>query len=136
VHGGDPIFQRYANTMIVFQPPGAASFKVDLKEPPEPMLPLRLAEHELSGEFVVITACNPGGQNLTRVENVRRTTDLRARLVETGLYFFPANGTSPDGTHIEPGFAVSLPLPSALTLAAIFGQEALFWWGRGAVLAR
>jgi len=77
--------------------------------------------------FAVVTPCNPGGQAVAEVENRHRLQQLEQVLREKKLRYFPATGTSPDGTHAEPGFGIACPLSEALALGRRFGQEAIYW---------
>ena len=70
----------------------------------------------------VLTACNPRGRLLQANENAERTRLLERQLEADGLPFLPAVAQSPDGSWIEPGFAV-LDADGAEILALADGYE-------------
>ena len=80
------------------------------------------------GRFAIVTPANPHGTELSRTENERR---LNRFAVELDLLHIPhlrADGTSPDGAHVEPGFGVPLKLLAAVRLAHQWEQIGLFWF--------
>ncbi len=78
-------------------------------------------------ECVVLTAWNPGFSRLSPAVNMERNDLMLARLKDYGLEIWPAENASPDGHFCEPGFLVwSMPVDSALRLAAEFSQFAIF----------
>lgn len=128
------MWHHYPRTILTLRPANAASFTIDLRVPVHADTAARLAAIGLHDPFAVITACNPDGLDVARSENERRTARLRDRLLGAGHTAVRADGRSPDGTHVEPGFAVRMPKPDALAIAAEFRQLGLFWWDGTAFL--
>ncbi|MDO9485157.1 MAG: DUF3293 domain-containing protein [Actinomycetota bacterium] len=82
-------------------------------------------------ECVVLTAWNPGFARLSSALNTERNDLMLAKLQDCGLEIWPAENASPDGHFREPGFLVwSMPMDSALRLAAEFSQFAIFAYAR------
>lgn len=82
---------------------------------------------DLPDTFAILTACNPMDRQLSNEENESRTTRLRKILQQEGHDHYDITGCSPDLTHQEPGFAVSVPMSTALSLANEFRQLAIYW---------
>ena len=78
--------------------------------------------------FAVVTAANPGGRLLTIPENERRFAALGAELEQEAIPRWRCDGMSPDGTHIERGYAVELPQELAVALARRHEQLGIFWF--------
>jgi hypothetical protein len=84
--------------------------------------------------FVIITACNPDGRDVSDEENAIATERLRTDLLKERHFFFPVTGGSPDFSHAEPGFGVLLPSPEeAVRWGQRFRREAVFWVEEGKV---
>ncbi len=80
------------------------------------------------GRFAIVTPANPRGENADRATNDDR---LRALAAELDILHIPArrvDGTSPDGSHVEPGLAIPLKLLAAVRLAHHWEQLGLFWF--------
>lgn len=74
----------------------------------------------------VISGCNPG-YRADEAENERRHTYMEERLKQLGVDPIPAVGMSPDGTWVEPSWAVSgLTRDQVCELGRAFGQVAVF----------
>lgn len=120
----DP-WSHYPDTILRFPLPNRT---VDLRQ--------ELADEDLAflrslfprGRFAIVTPANPHGAELADGENERR---LGRFAVELDLLHIPharVDGTSPDGSHVEPGFAVPLKLLAAVRLAHHWEQLGLFWF--------
>ena len=85
------------------------------------------APEPLPEAFAIITAHHPMNRRWSRKMN--RAADLRLRrLLERKLIrHFRATGQSSDGSHAEPGWAVTAPLEQALAISHRFKQFALWW---------
>ncbi|HET6654899.1 MAG TPA: DUF3293 domain-containing protein [Gammaproteobacteria bacterium] len=80
----------------------------------------------------VITAWNPKGSTQPQAENDRAQAQLFDYVREQGYCFAPANGASPDGSHVEESLAVfDLDEAGACALGARFGQGAVMYWDGG-----
>lgn len=80
------------------------------------------------GRFAIVTPANPRGDELTRAENERRLARFAAELELLHIPHLRADGSSPDGQHVEPGYAVPLKLLAAVRLAHHWDQLGLFWF--------
>ncbi len=93
---------------------------------------------ELASEtFALITAFNPGSTTRTEKWNQEANARLEARLRSLGSAYLAGRGMSPDGSHVEPSFAIfDITREASLALAREFGQAAIVWFeGNGAELA-
>jgi hypothetical protein len=124
----DPAREHYPDTILVVTAPGHPPFEVDLRREPARGLAEILAALGLAGPFAVITACNPFGQLEDDETNRKRTAALAAYLARAGLPVIPVAGRSPNGSHVEPGFGVKVPLETARAIAREFRQTAIFRW--------
>ncbi len=115
----------YPDTILQF--PGA-DLAIDLRRPVAPEALLALARDGLSGPFAVVTACNPLGHPLGERANHRLSAVLSAMVRQHHPGARPAHGGSSDGRHLEPGWAIPVPLDEARRLAARFFQNAVFWF--------
>lgn len=115
----------YPDTVLHFP---QADLRVDLRRPVPADVRQSLRWLGLPGPFAVITASNPRGVRLE--ESVNRPLAAALAAVVRLRYpdAVPVNGGAPEGGHVEPGWAVSAPLPDARRLAADFLQDALFWF--------
>ncbi len=115
----------YPDTVLHFL---EAGLRVDLRRPVPPDLAPALRRLGLAAPFAVVTACNPLGTRLD--ESVNRW--LGAVLTGVVQLRYPdaveVHGGAPGGEHLEPGWAISAPLPDARGLAASFLQNAIFWF--------
>lgn len=80
------------------------------------------------GRFAIVTPANPRGDELTRAENERRLARFAAELDLLHIPHLRADGSSPDGAHVEPGYAVPLKLLAAVRLAHHWEQMGVFWF--------
>ena len=104
-----------------------AVYEVDFPEGPREFTVGALSV--LAPLLVIVTAWNPGAVELCLDENVARNAALRAAIAARGWHSVPAENRAPDGTHVEPGFAIlDAPLAEVESLAAMFGQRAIFVW--------
>ncbi len=79
--------------------------------------------------FVLITAYDPAGAQTSAAENQAANERLARTLHSRGWHVLEALGRSPDGSHVEPSFAVfGIPLAEALEVAREFDQAAVFVW--------
>jgi hypothetical protein len=130
----DPRWRYFFETVLVVRPPGEPPFEIDLRRTPRSGLGEELARRGLAGPFAVITAYNPFGHPRDAAANSRRDRELAVRLATLGskapqsVAPIRVDGRSPDGSHVEPGYGVLLPLEEARALAREFGQTAIFWW--------
>lgn len=120
-----PDWGVFPDTVLRFP---AAGFQIDLRRGLEPGDRRALAAHGLGGPFAVVTASNPLGRVLDSAANRRLGALFAAAVRERHPEARPADGCSPDGRHVEPGWAIPGPLEDARRLAARFFQAALFWY--------
>lgn len=147
----DEKWNAYPGTVLEFQVPGAP--RIDLRKRVEDGDRAMLRRIGLSGEFAVLTAENPCGENAEdeptwadeaaqKQANARRRSRLEAELQATGLRFLRVDGVAPDGDYREQGVAVEMPRADAVALGKRLRQLAIFWfdgrdfWLDGAVLHR
>jgi hypothetical protein len=123
-----PSWGRYPDTVLRFP---EAGLTIDLRRPPSPHALRALADLGLAGSFGVVTACEPLGRPLDESSNVRLTTVLTAVVLDRFPGARLAHGTSPDGSHLERGWAIPAPLEEVRALAARFFQNAVFWFDAG-----
>ena len=116
---------RYPEAVLQFP---TAGIDIDLRQPLSPRSLLLLASAGLAKPFAVVTACNPLGCSLDDRANQRLSAVLTALVQDRFPGARPAHGSSPDGAHIEPGWAIPAPREEARSLAARFLQNALFWF--------
>jgi hypothetical protein len=122
----DPLWVAYANTVLRIG--SKRQIKVDLRQPLSDDCQRLLTELGLGSAFAVITASNPGGRPTSRWKNRWRQLRMRARLVSSRLRFVPADGESPDRSHVEHGFAIALNRETAHVLAREYEQLAVYWF--------
>jgi hypothetical protein len=137
----DEKWDAYPETVLEFQVPGTPT--VDLRHPVGDDQRELLRRIGLAGEFAVLTAENPCGENAedepTTADERARERDngaRRARLEEelrtAGRRFLRVDGVAPDGEYREHGVALEIPRTDAIALAKRLRQLALFWFdGRG-----
>jgi hypothetical protein len=82
-------------------------------------------------EFAVITAYDPEGRVTDPADNEIADQVLAAELRGAGYCLHRIVGQSPDGTHQEPGWAVTVGLPGAIEFGRRFGQLAIFYIRQG-----
>ena len=77
--------------------------------------------------IAVITAHNPGGEDVVPEANAVAHRELIAELDRRSLTWWPAAGADPSWEHVEESVAIpGLSQSDALELGAKFGQEAIF----------
>jgi hypothetical protein len=116
----------YANTILRLG--RRRELKVDLRQPVGDACRHLLTELGLGSAFAVITAFDPGGRPSRAWKNRWRQLRMRARLTARRHRFVPADGESPDRSHIERGFAIALGRADAHALARAYEQLALYWF--------
>lgn len=121
----DPGWAFYPQTVIHLRR-GRCRARIDCRRAVDAAVLRDLAALGLPGAFRVLTACHPGGEALGPAEDRRRTARLARRLRSRGLRPIRADGGSPDGRHLEAGWAVPLPAAAARALAEADGQSAIF----------
>jgi hypothetical protein len=122
----DPDWPRYPETILSFSTKPAV--EIDLREIPSERAIADLSAAGFGHPFAVLTAFDPGGQNLSRAENERRRTKLDARLRARGYKFAPVDACSPDRAHCERSVAVVMSQQKAIELARELEQVAIFWF--------
>lgn len=120
-----PAWGAYPDTILRFPDAGLA---IDLRRPVSPHAKAVLSGLGPGRPFGVVTACNPRGGLLEDRANRRLIAVLDALVLERYRGAWRADGCSPDGAHVEPGWAVPAPLPEVALLAARFFQNGLFWY--------
>ncbi len=121
----DPGWALYPQTVIHLRR-GRRWACIDCRRPVDAAVLRELAALGLAGAFRVLTACHPGGAALGPAEDRRRTARLARRLRSRGQRPVRADGASPDGRHVEPGWAVAIPAEAAHAIAGQDGQSAIF----------
>ena len=104
---------------------------MDLRQPVSLEALRALADLGLPGPFAVVTACEPLGRPLEEAANNRLTAVLTALVLERYPGARLAHGASPDGAHVERGWAIPAPLDEIRGFAARFFQNAVFWFDAG-----
>jgi hypothetical protein len=122
----DPDWPRYPETILEFAttPP----IEIDLREIPSDDKIATLRSAGFDQPFAVMTAFDPGGENLSRAENEKRQQELERRLRSSGYKFVEVDACSPDRSHCECSVAVLMPQEKALDLARELEQVAIFWF--------
>lgn len=120
-----PVWGNYPETVLQF--PGAG-LNIDLRQPVSPRSLQALATAGLAGSFAVVTACDPLGGPLDPSANQRLSAVFAALVQDRYPGARPAHGISPDGAHLEPGWAIPAPLEEIRGLAARFLQNSIFWF--------
>ena len=89
---------------------------------------VRLQNLGVGPTFAVVTPFNPLGRVLPDAENQRRLAEFRQHLEQDGVATVPADGWSPDRTHVERGMACDCTLEQGLALGRQWEQLAIFWF--------
>lgn len=124
--GDDPRWSHYPETVLHFG--GPLDSAVDLRSPLSARVRKQLSSLGASSEFAVVTAFNPHGVDVTDEENVRRHSALCDELEAADIPSVTAAGASPDGAHLEEGFAIWVSRDRARDLATRYEQSAFFWF--------
>ena len=122
----DPDWPKYPETILHFATEPKVT--IDLRAVPGAGELSALRGIGFDGPFVVMTAFDPRGKNLSREENDALSAQLEARLREMGFGFTKVDACSPDGGHCECSVAVKMPRDDAVKLAIEFEQVAIFWF--------
>ncbi len=123
-----PSWGTYPDTTLRFP---EAGLSIDLRRPVSPHALRALADLGLPGPFAVVTSCDPLGIPLDDASNGRLTAVLTALVLDRYPAARLAHGSSPDGTHMERGWAIPAPMGEIHVLAARFFQNAVFWFDAG-----
>jgi uncharacterized protein DUF3293 len=125
----DPDWPKYPETVLIFstRPP----VEIDLRAIPSESALSKLKTAGLPGQFAIITAFDPRGQNLTPAENEERRRSLDKKLSALGHRFVRVDCCSPDRSHCECSAAVAMRQEEAIALAKELEQVAIFWFDGG-----
>jgi hypothetical protein len=80
---------------------------------------------DFPASFAIISACAPTGERWPEDRNQVADQLLRMRVRRWRLHRI--TGRSPDGRHVEPGWAVPCSKRTALSIAREFQQDAFYW---------
>ena len=80
---------------------------------------------DFPASFAIISACAPTGERWPDDRNQVADQLLRMRVRRWRLHRI--TGGSPDGRHVEPGWAVPCSKRTALSIAQEFKQDAFYW---------
>jgi hypothetical protein len=128
----DSAWSQYAETILQIGNGGAEPVRIDLRRPLSETDRRTLATLGAASRFGIVTAANPAGAPVAPSSNEKRHAALKAWLAEHGYAHRPIIGTSADGEHREPGFAVWLERDDVIAIARRFEQSAIFWFDGGA----
>ena len=123
----DPSWDLYPQTILEFET-DAERVRIDLREVVPQALAARLAQIRPGVAFGIVTSDNPHGRPRPAGENEDGRRALARELEARGVFYLPADGVSPDGSHREQGFAAWLDLEDARRIAREYGQSAFFWF--------
>jgi hypothetical protein len=126
----DERWSSYPETVLHF--PGEPPVMIDLRVEVAPALRNGLAALGLDGQFAVLTAFNPRGQDISDDENKRRMDELEAELKSVGHRFVRLDACSPDKSHCECSVALEVSREEAIDIARRWEQIAIFWFDGGA----
>ena len=93
-----------------------------------------LDEHRV-GEWIFVTASNPGSRARPDDENARHNAGLEQILGDTGWQYLHASGV-PDEPGWQPEcsfFVFGMTKPDAIVIAKRWGQRAIVWGARDSV---
>jgi hypothetical protein len=136
----DALWTTYATTILRIG--RAPRIKVDLSQPVSDDLRHVLTKLGLGATFAIVTPFDPHGTRAPAWKNEMRYVRTRLQLLSRNVKFLAADGESPDSTHRERGFAVSMSRSDAAILARELEQLALYWfdgdvfWIDGALASR
>lgn len=77
--------------------------------------------------FGIVTAWATTGEQWSEARNREADERLRSALQTRGLPHHRITGTSPDGTHAEPGWAVTAARNEVISLGREYLQDAVYW---------
>lgn len=122
----DADWPRYPETILrfSFDPP----LEIDLREVPSEGALSQVRAAGFGKPFVVLTAFDPRGQDLSAAENAKRKRDLDQRLKKLGYRFVAVDACSPDKSHCECSAAIIMEQDAAIALARELEQVAIFWF--------
>ena len=80
---------------------------------------------DFPASFAIISACAPTGESWPEGRNQVADQTLRMRAGRWRIHRI--TGRSPDGLHVEPGWAVPCSKRTALSIAREFQQDAFYW---------
>jgi hypothetical protein len=115
---------EYPNTLLRL--PGGAT--LDLRRALGARERDQLARAGLPGVFAVLSAYPAPGEKRSAAQSEARTAQLSRVLGALDAASVPVLASSPDGAHLEPSLAARLERRSALAVARLFDQAALFWF--------
>ena len=126
----DSAWSHYADTILEIDCE-AGGLRIDLRKPLSADTRRSLAMLGPSSSFGIVTAANPAGASVDTAANERRHVALKQWIEEHGYVHRASNGSSPDGKHVEHGYAVWLERDDVVALARRFDQSAIFWFDGG-----
>jgi len=80
-----------------------------------------------SDSFAIITAHNPQGQTLSKLENEKRHWALRGKLGRCDILCWEVTGGSQDFSYQEKGWGALIPRQEAIQMGLHFQQNAIYW---------
>lgn len=119
-------WSRYPETILKFATD--PEIDVDLRVPVTPSTRASLRTIGLGGQFAVLTAYNPRGENIARSGNEGLSRELEAELRSAGERFVRVDACSPDKSHCECSVALASTWDRAIAVAKRFEQIAIFWF--------
>jgi hypothetical protein len=128
----DSAWSQYAETILEIANGDTEPLCIDLRRPLSDADRRTLATLGPTSHFGVVTAANPAGTSVAQASNQKRHAALKSWLAEHGQEHRAITGSSPDGEHREPGFAIWLERDDVVSIARRFDQSAIFWFDGGA----
>jgi hypothetical protein len=122
----DGTWSRYPETILKFATD--PEIDVDLRVPVSAPTRDALRAIGQGGQFAVLTAYNPGGENISRSANDDLSQELEAELRSAGEKFIRVDACSPDESHCECSVALASTWDRAIAIATRFKQVAIFWF--------
>jgi len=92
----------------------------------ETRLRVERAVPQWPAEFVILNACATTGEVWPPEREAEADRKLEAHLRQCSGWLLRIVGVSPDGKHVEPSWAVTLPLDEARRIGVLFKQDALY----------
>jgi hypothetical protein len=115
---------EYPNTLLRL-PSGAT---IDLRRALGADEREQFARAGLPADFAVLSAYPAPGEQRSAAFSEARTAQLSRVLGALHAAPVPVLASSPDGAHLEPSLAARVERRSALAVARLFDQAALFWF--------